>query len=288
MRKTLKLVCFAAMMIAVAVIAGVYIGGRGSELVKKQGASSESGHEDGGSRGRKAANGDSPSTMVARLDTVAEPASSPELEAMQRELAGIPSQEVYKQAEDRSIVQGYFSDEDLAAYDGYAEDALIALGDNGDLRALRVLANRYMNSGEVDKWSAALDKAVVYGSTAALMEIGSYKVGMADYISDTKEKQAQLIEGLAWYEVGIKRGDDYYRLLKEQTIERYGISVKPAGGGLIEARAFEILSELEKKRIALGLPQFDNSQPREMIEYHQRVKEMDDNLKRNKQANGRD
>ena len=214
------------------------------------------------------------SVSAPSLQEAGLPASAEELEAMQRELAGIPPLETVQQAGEQIVLQGYFLEEDLLPYNGYSEATLISLGEDGDLRALRVLANRYMHAGDVEKHMDALRKAALHGSTAALMEIGTFQLGMARHSPDEQMREMQL-EGLAWFELGIKRGDGYYHVLKERAMQQYQVSLSTDEKKRIEIQALELLSRLQKQRAASGLPALDNSPSPEMVEYYEHVKEMD-------------
>jgi hypothetical protein len=156
------------------------------------------------------------------------------------------------------------------AYDNYNIDTLKKLGDDGDLRALDKLVRSSKNA---DESKQLLEKAAIFGSTQALAELGV--MANTIYLSPNKtieEKKAIMIESLAYYEAAQIRGDwtanmDFGRILQKQQ----QIDLTEADKAEIQERAKVIYDDLQTKRTAMGLGDFDNSIPDSVMKYYEEM-----------------
>lgn len=163
-------------------------------------------------------------------------------------------------------------------YEGYSIETLESLADEGDIRAMHNLADRYarlyIDKGEGDAGLAlknkTLERAAVYGSTKALMQLGV--AASSGSLDSKKEGRELLLEPLAYFEVAAIRGD---RLAKSKlshvVTEQEQIELTSEDIGYIEARAEEIYQDLQKKRTELGLGEFDNDVPESVKRYFDRI-----------------
>ncbi|HOY22215.1 MAG TPA: hypothetical protein PK002_03630 [Cellvibrio sp.] len=183
------------------------------------------------------------------------------------------------------LERGYMppnSDKEQNAYNAYTEEALRSLAKNGDVVALHVLADRYldleyMQAHEIDVLTSSrvrrdfLTDAAIRGSTRALMELGiDYGAEHRNISRTDDEKKAAEIEVLAIYKVATLRGDpDHFidELRVSKSIR--GIEITDADKQHIDLRAKEIYADLQAKRKDMGLDDFDNSVPETVKNYYE-------------------
>ena len=153
------------------------------------------------------------------------------------------------------------SDENQDDYKTYTEDTLKQLAENGDLKALHLLAKW----APEDTSKRLLVKAAVYGSTFALINLKNHVVAHSGITKEMPEdsKRPVLIEAAAYLVVAAMRGDLLHsKYMGIGSLEsRYNMKFNDDDLKLAVNRAQQIYNSLESERIALGLGQFDNSIP---------------------------
>lgn len=164
----------------------------------------------------------------------------------------------------------------IKEYDSYNEETLKNLADNGDLRALSVLEKLYSskNTYEGHKMAQAIrEKSAIYGSTDALATLGTVKHSEFMSLPATDEgRTPALIEALAFYQAAQLRGDSLsYFTSGNYLINNNGNLLTGDDYQKINTRAQEIYSDLESKRIELGLGKFDNSVPDAVKEFFNKM-----------------
>lgn len=154
------------------------------------------------------------------------------------------------------------SNETADDYKTYSEEVLKQLADNGDLKALHLLARW----APLDESRALLTKAAIHGSTFALFGL-SNRVDTGGELVEKKipedKRRPILIEAAAYIHVAAMRGD--LKSAKFQGISSlesiYDMKLTDQDIEQVKSRAQEIYDSLESERIALGLGKFDNSIP---------------------------
>jgi len=147
-------------------------------------------------------------------------------------------------------------------YKTYSEEILKQLADNGDIKALHLLARW----APLDESSRLLTKAAIHGSTFALVGL-SNRVDTDGVLVEKKipedKRRPILIEAAAYRQVAAMRGD--LMVAKFQGISFlesvYDMKLTNLDLEQVNSRAREIYDSLESERIALGLGKFDNSIP---------------------------
>jgi hypothetical protein len=151
--------------------------------------------------------------------------------------------------------RGIFSKEDLADYQGLKIDKLEELAAKGDLKAIDVLFEYELSSGNIKRYQELADLGAVHGSLSMLrMLSGKAKVKYMD-----SKKEEDLLEALAYMELLGKRGDLYMKAKIPIDHKIFNFYPNEEQQKLIDMRAEELLADYEKRREELGLPPFDNS-----------------------------
>lgn len=158
---------------------------------------------------------------------------------------------------------------DINEYEGYSDETLKSLINNGDMRAMIALADRmlekYENYPEY-KTTEALDKrrmelyykASLHGSTYAAIKLANVaEYGLHNPSPD--QKRAQELESLAWKAFASKRGDrgSFFNGLHVLDAQDKGLT--PMEEQAVLNRSNRIYDYLLEQRQALGLGDFDNS-----------------------------
>lgn len=168
--------------------------------------------------------------------------------------------------------------QDEKIYESYDIATLESLSNNGDVRAMTHLAERYakdfIDKGEPDKGFELRNqlyfKAASYGSTDALL-----KLGLAANTGTLKSRfqgRELALEALAYYEVAAIRGDRFGKvLLGSLPVRENELALTDADYAYIETRAEEIYQGLQHKRHELGLGEFDNEVPESVTRYFDRI-----------------
>lgn len=150
-------------------------------------------------------------------------------------------------------------------YDSYDQVTLEKLAATGDMRAMHALARVYVDTAHLHLPEYGFDAAInqlwnatVHGSTQAFTDIAiDIDVRVYDHEKDEVKKRAAGLEELALYKVQELRGD---RMASNSYVEKR-VNPSSTEQQFINARAQQIYNELQEKRRALGLGDFDNSVP---------------------------
>lgn len=178
-----------------------------------------------------------------------------------------------------------FVDRDGKVYPHYSKEILMSLAAQGDLRAIKERVYRYLHekpeylegdSREVTDKNRALQRewheqrnkylyeAVLYGDREFLAAASPMYFRHVDP-SDLEANRVVLLEQLGFLEFVGKRGkvmDKYYMAISAVKIyeEMYGkLQLTDADKAFIRDQAKDIYDGFEKKRIEMGLGEFDNS-----------------------------
>lgn len=166
--------------------------------------------------------------------------------------------------------KGYFTEEDLSAYQSYSDDELNSLIKNGDVRAMDLMARKMVEQNMPETATVLYWMAAVHGSSASLRNLAflaepDYKLGETTEEHKIVYRQS-VIESLALMQTAALRGDirnaaqgvkSVKQLYESQSKEQLVLS--SAEQLRIETRSQEIYEQLQKQRRELGLGEFDNS-----------------------------
>lgn len=165
-------------------------------------------------------------------------------------------------------------------YNSYNHEALQIMAKNGDISALHVLADRYLDSDYIHSHgidilnvfeirSGFLKEAAIRGSTRALVELGlADKVKNRYAANSIDESKAAEIGALVFFKAAELRGDPQPFVRGIQTAQVVGgISITERDMQQIDERAHEIYTDLQAKRTQLGLGDFDNSMSETVMNY---------------------
>lgn len=146
-------------------------------------------------------------------------------------------------------------------YRTYTKETLQQLANDGDIRALQLLASRASKS----EFEPLLTKAAIHGSVFAFSMFSNAIMshsGITEH-SNRLEKLPLIIEAAAYGEVAKMRGNFLISGDSDITYleNTYGINLTTKEKKTVLARAQEIYTNLESQRINLGLGKFDNSIP---------------------------
>lgn len=161
-------------------------------------------------------------------------------------------------------------------YESYNGETLRTLGNSGDIRALAVLSNKY--AGYPDEKSqrfaaAARMKAAMYGSTYATKQQAIRAMQLRINAKSDVERKNLLLEGMAWYKLGLLRGDPtyYFKEIESPTYVNEGIELNAKDFEKINEITHRIYSSLEASRNKIGLGNFDNSAPVAVADYFKEI-----------------
>lgn len=171
---------------------------------------------------------------------------------------------------------GFFSEEELDAYRVYSVDALFSLVQSGDIKAITVLAERFVQQGDYEKAKVLYMDAAIRGSVGAIHQIIVADVSIGQGISESENREVlfQLFdEQEAWRLVLKKRGflhplwdDSPLNPLPWAFERRSNID-----SNAIVSRAEEIYQFMTAKRHELGLGNFDNQIVEEFVGHWSRL-----------------
>lgn len=165
----------------------------------------------------------------------------------------------------------FYGVDELSDYQTYDTETLTRLGDSGDLKAMHVLGDRASNFSELKN---ILMKAAAYGSTEALIQLGSLNENDEGNIGEKSAEiqKAKILTALAYYDVAQTRGDWWGNIAAGKSLtERYHIHISEQDKQLIEDLSEKIYQDLETRRSELGLGDFDNSVPDEVIKFYEEM-----------------
>ena len=146
-------------------------------------------------------------------------------------------------------------------YRTYTKETLQQLANDGDIRALQLLASRASKS----EFEPLLTKAAIHGSVFAFSMFSNAIMshgGITEH-SNRLEKLPLIIEAAAYGEVAKMRGN--FLISGDSDIayleSTYGINLTAEENQTVLTRAREIYTSLESQRINMGLGKFDNTIP---------------------------
>ena len=202
------------------------------------------------------------------VSVVAEP-SHLELEVVKTEPA-LSSAEYFWNLELRRKGLGFFTTDEMHAYETYSVEALENLVDTGDLMAMHMLAEAHLREGDLIGAVSVFELAAVNGSTGALSFLGTFLLTQASNLEalGNRDRFRMYINGFAYYEVAAMRGDLATLQLGIESIDRYDFEMTPSRADMIHQRAEEFYKGLASRRIAQGLPAFDNSIPEYALQHY--------------------
>jgi hypothetical protein len=166
--------------------------------------------------------------------------------------------------------RGWFENDAKAKeYAAYDLNTLAALSKSGDLRALQLMASRARSTESKSKLYMT---AAAYGSTSALVSLTGI-IRSASKMSTKKgdNKKPFVMDILTYYEVARLRGDSYGDVIGKQStlIGNMDVQVTAEETAAIQVAAKTIYDRLQKKRLELGLGEFDNTVPESVKTYYE-------------------
>ena len=178
------------------------------------------------------------------------------------------------------VERGYFNMLENDDYKQYDEQTLKKLADAGDVRAMQLLADLLFSRSNFKDAVALYKKAVVYGSTSSLQFLLEQE-GRRSLIDESNNmnqapevKMKRVLAGLAYAKVAEMRGDTdvYFRSLIAPTLANPGqIPLTDEDYAKVQPLAQQIYDDLQKQRSELGLGEFDNSVPSEVVDLFKRI-----------------
>jgi len=164
----------------------------------------------------------------------------------------------------------------LGVYQSYSDKQLLDLAEKGDINALQVISEKYISEGNGAAAKPYVDKAIIYGSLNAISKaaiISSPPIYEGTQIP-YDESKAQIKESFAYNELLRFRGDDHaadvYKKSHLELFESiYGRthSMSIDDEQWIQSRAKELYDQYQAERYKLGLGDFDNETPQEVIDF---------------------
>jgi len=159
----------------------------------------------------------------------------------------------------------YLTNVIMSDYDSYNIETLKSLAAQGDLKALDLLAWKYLKLKDIGKAIYYYNKAAILGSTYALKVLG--KISDTARAKDKTQTQTDAITELAYYQAGILRGDTSLLLESESCIEVRGLALSDEDKLFIQNMGAKIYADLKSERVALGLGKF-NSMPQTVRDFY--------------------
>lgn len=162
--------------------------------------------------------------------------------------------------------RGYIGPDDEQVYGNYNDTTLIALAKNNDLRAVMFLADKAIitpDGSTAEQREQNIAKATAYwtlgaalGSTTALDYIALY---MNRGLDDPRARPV-VLNIMAIYKTIEMRGDvDLSKSSQKHFVHERSIVLTPEEQNFVNTQADEIYQDLQNKRRALGLGDFDNT-----------------------------
>lgn len=163
----------------------------------------------------------------------------------------------------------FLGPEYLNDYRSYDNKTLHQLSDTGDLKAMYILSER---ADSLEKMREIHWKAALYGSTQAIIEIGSLNEELNFNNLDPATKKQKAMDAFSFYEAAQMRGDWWGIMSSGRSITiRHNINFTPEEKQKIENKAKSVYNELQEQRIKLGLGEFDNSVPDSVIQFYEMI-----------------
>lgn len=163
----------------------------------------------------------------------------------------------------------FMGDIKLGDYTTYDDSVLAQLGENGDLRALHVLADRAKN---IKEFRSILQTAAVFGSTEALVRLGA--INEAEDLGNMKseERKEKIIQALSYYDAAQLRGDWWGNIVRGQNLQkRYSHELNEQDKIIIQENAKAIYDQAQSERHTRGLGNFDNEVPDSVIKFYEEM-----------------
>lgn len=162
--------------------------------------------------------------------------------------------------------RGLISPEERAIYQNYPLNTLQEMGKSGDIHALHELGQRASHEENFKLAFSYYESAAIYGSTVALGYLGNkYEMANRLYLDKENGKHA-LIVAISYLKVAERRGDysntREINRLPEKYARTYGkIELDKNDFQEIDKMANQIYTDLESRRISLGMAPFNNTAP---------------------------
>jgi len=168
--------------------------------------------------------------------------------------------------------RGTYTKHELEVYKAYGIETLEQLMRDGDMQAAIALAELYVSDKYVEQYGisyalAALQWAAIFGSTDALGRFGDAYRSLNYSSLDNPEMRHIWLESLAWENTAALRGDSMPNNSAEAFMKYSKFEVTEQEKRWIQERSNEIYNDLLKKRMDLGLGDFDNQTPPEVVRY---------------------
>lgn len=167
-------------------------------------------------------------------------------------------------------VYGFHGPDEHNDYKNYDIETLRKLSASGDIRAMHLLADK---AESISESNGILFNAAIYGSTGALSQIGlSLETEFDIGNKSAEERKPYVMESLAYYEAAQLRGDWWGNIQAgDSLLKRYPTDLSAFDKNEIQKRAKEIYDDLQQRRNQLGLGDFDNSVPDEVIKFYEEM-----------------
>ncbi len=158
---------------------------------------------------------------------------------------------------------GWYLPWEKSDYESYDLPTLKALADGGDVKALLALGDKILHEGDIKNASIYYEQAAVRGATSAINNLGIFvEPNTLDTFATEAEKNKAYYETLAYYKVLYMRGDRWVAQGNvDYLVDRRQLHLTAEDNEAITKRAQEIYDDLQARRIALGLGEFDNTVP---------------------------
>lgn len=163
----------------------------------------------------------------------------------------------------------FMGDDQLSDYTVYDDNTLNQLGENGDLRALHVLADRSKN---IEDFKNILHKAAVLGSTEALIRMGA--INEAEDLDRMKveDRKEKILDALSYYDAAQLRGDWWGNIVRgESLLKRYSHELSQQDKETVKVNAKKIYDSFQDERNMKGIGDFDNSVPDPVIKFYEEM-----------------
>lgn len=165
---------------------------------------------------------------------------------------------------------GFYGPDMQDDYKNYDSETLQKLSETGDVRAMHILSDR---AGSLDESRKILHRAAVFGSTEALTQMGTIEqINNGIREMNPEERKEIIMESLSYYEAAEIRGDWWPKIQNhESLLERFSVELSQQEKDRVVRRGKEIYDELQENRYKLGLGNFDNSVPDEVIKFYEEM-----------------
>jgi len=160
----------------------------------------------------------------------------------------------------------YYSGAAPSDYDGYDLNTLIMMGEQGDLKALDMLAHKYMKVYDYEKARKTYKQSAVLGSTYALLKLGTMESDSGPSLAESQD--ARSLNELAYHQAAVLRGDTFALMFASATIKFFPRPSTGEDKEFVRAKGLKIYRQLEVARQEQGLPPFKNTVPQFALEYY--------------------